>query len=156
MALFPFALEDDLRTEVRAPGHHHQARDAIKRCGHPVGIELVAHHGHLTVLHAHAALGHHQRKGQGLGRPVQVGKAQLLGKRAHPLFGPVGHDGELYTRAAHGVQPPGHLLRQLLAAVGREGVVDIQYQRGDALCRQPFRRDVGDILENIFGGNEHK
>ena len=52
-------------------------------------------------------------------------------------------------------QPLAHLVRQFLAAVSRQGVVDIQHQRPDALLGQPLRRDVGDILENIFGGNEH-
>ena len=29
------------------------------------------------------------------------------------------------------------------------------YERPDALGGQPFRCDVGDILEDIFGGNKH-
>ena len=112
-----------------------------------------AHHRHLTALHAHAVLRRHQSKGQRLCGAVQVRKAQLLGKGPHPLFRTVGHDGELDARLAHSVQPHGHIFRQLLTAVGGEGVIDIQHQRSDAFCRQPFRRDVGDILENIFGGN---
>ena len=115
----------------------------------------VAHHGHLAVLHAHAVLCRHQRKGQGLGRAVQIGKAQLLRKGTHPLFGPVGHDGQPDPGFAYGVQPPGHLVRQLLAAVGGEGVVDVQHQCPDALLCQPFRRDVSHVLENVFGGDEH-
>ena len=95
----------------------------------------------------------YQRKGQRFCGTVQVRKAQFLGKGPHPLFRAVGHDGELDTRPAHDVQPPGHFFRQLLTAVGGEGVIDIQHQRSDAFFRQPFRRDVGDILENIFGGN---
>ena len=72
---------------------------------------------------------------------------------AHPLFGTVGNDGQLYARPAHGFQPPGHFFRQLLTAVGGQGVVDVQHQRPDALLGQPLRRDVGHILEYIFGGN---
>ena len=121
MFFLPLALEDDLRAQVRAAGDHHQAGDAVQGGSHPVGIELVAHHGHLAVLHAHAVLCRHQRKGQGLGRAVQIGKAQLLRKGTHPLFGPVGHDGQPDPGFAHGVQPPGHLVRQLLAAVGGDG-----------------------------------
>ena len=55
----------------------------------------------------------------------------------------------------HLSQPPGHFVRQLLAAVGGEGVVDVQHQCPDALLCQPFRRDVGHVLENVFGGDEH-
>ena len=75
MALFPFALEDDLRTEVRTPGHHHQARDAIKRCGHPVGVELVAHHGHLIFANAKAAAGNVDDCAILYGHPSQRGIA---------------------------------------------------------------------------------
>ena len=153
MFFLPLALEHHLCPEIRSAGDDHQARNAIERRRHPIGIELVAHHGHFPALHLHPAAGHSQRKGQGLGAAVEVGKAQLFRKGTHPLFGTVGNDGQLYARPAHGFQPPGHFFRQLLTAVGGQGVVDVQHQRPDALLGQPLRRDMGNVLKNIFGGN---
>ena len=155
MLFLPLALEDDLRAQVRPPGNDHQAGDAVEGRRHPVRIELVAHHGHLPALDAHPAAGHHQGKRQGLGRAVEVGQPQLPGKGTHPLFRAVGDDGKPHTGCFHLSQPPGHFVGQVLAAVGRERVINIQHQRPDALGGQPFRGDVGNILEDIFGGNKH-
>ena len=155
MALFPLALEHHLRAEVGAAGNDHQARDAVEGRRHPVGVELVAHHGHLLPLHAHPAAGCHQREGQRLGGTVEIREAQFLGEGPDALLRTVGDDGEADAGFLHLSQPPGHFVRQLLAAVSGQGVVDVQHEGADALARQKLRGDVGDVLEHIFGGDEH-
>ena len=127
MFFLPLALQDDLCAEVRPARNDHQAGDAVEGCGHPVGIELVAHHRHLTAFDAHPAAGHHQRKGQRLCRAVQIRQPQLFGKGAHPLFGTVGYDGQPDARRAQVGQPLGHLVRQFLAAVSRQGVRELMF-----------------------------
>ena len=155
MALFPLALEHHLCAEVRAAGNDHQPRDAVEGCRHPVGVELVPHHRHLPALHAHPAAGRHQGEGQGLCRAVEIGQPQLLGEGADPLLCAVGDDGKADVGLPHPGQPPGHLVGQLLTAVGGEGVVDVQHKGADSLFCQKLRGDVGDILKHIFGRDQH-
>lgn len=81
--------------------------------------------------------------------PVQP---DALGKGAHALGRIVGHDGQAYAGCAHLVQPRLHGGLQHLTVVSGQGVIHVEHEGFDAVCREKIRVDALDGFEDVFRG----
>ena len=97
---------------------------------------------------------------QPLGRPQEPDGQRLAGKgdksqpqlaceRLHPLAQGVGNHRGRKARRLHGPQPGQHGRIQRLAAVGGQGVIDIQQQPPHAQSAQILRRNGGHPFSQV-------
>ena len=85
-------------------------------------------------------------------QPPRFGTAGLADSYTIKKFRIVGHDGQAYAGCAHLVQPRLHGVLQHLTVVSGQGVIHVEHEGFDAVCREKIRVDALDGFEDVFRG----
>ena len=124
------------------PAYEKTLRDTAARCGYDI----------VFFPSSKAAAGNGQADRQRLAGQRHPVQPDALGKGAHALGRIVGHDGQAYAGCAHLVQPRLHGVLQHLTVVSSQGVIHVEHEGFDAVCREKIRADALDGFEDVFRG----